>query len=179
MRRGATIDRNRLRRRAPFWTATLMLAALTIPGASSGSASRLSIVVEADMKPVLSDEIYRLDLDGRRADLSRSLEPEGDAHISPDGRLVAFVRGGGGIHAELVALAGGEPKPLTPREHSVVLGPWSPHGDGILAVVANATGARTQLVALAPGRRPRVLATAPSGYDMRSPVWSPDGREVA
>ena len=184
MRRGATNDRKGLRRRcAGLWVGALVLAALVTAGGSSGDARRLDIVVEANMTPVITDEIYRLDLDGRRTNLSRSLTPDGDAHISPDGRRVAFTRAtsasSAGVQAELVALGGGALRSLAAREHTIALGPWSPRGDAILATIVTAAGARPQLAILAPGRRPQVLLTAPAGYDLGDPVWSPDASEVA
>jgi Tol biopolymer transport system component len=53
-------------------------------------------VFAADRAPSLNGEIYRLDRDGRRVDLSNSPAVDSAAAVSPNGKLVAFKSNHGG-----------------------------------------------------------------------------------
>jgi Tol biopolymer transport system component len=58
---------------------------------AAGPPPEAAIVFASDLTPWSSGEIYRLDLDGRRVNLSRSPADDTDPLISPDGTHVAFV----------------------------------------------------------------------------------------
>jgi Tol biopolymer transport system component len=59
--------------------------------ASQASAPR-PIVFAADRAPTVAGEIYRVDPNGRRVNLSKSPYEDGQAAVSSDGKRVAFVR---------------------------------------------------------------------------------------
>lgn len=157
----------------------LALAALALTaGSASGQAGSTSrIVFAADRAPLLCGEIYRLDPNGHRVDLSRDLAAQDtDPVVSSDGEHVAFISNRS--HQErvyevsidgrgLVRVGPGQPN-LEPASRAIA---WQPHGDA-LAVVGS-SGAwivrpRHKAVALAElGGGPNVASPAP---------WSPDGR---
>jgi Tol biopolymer transport system component len=154
-----------------------LLALLAIPfGAASSRASTPStIVFAADRAPSLSGEIYRLDPNGRRVDLSRSAYNDTNPVVSSDGKRVAFISNRAsragiyevGIDGRgLVALARKVPG-LEP--HTPVLA-WQPHGNR-LAVAFPGTH---RVAILRRGRKP-VYVRGAWGYGSWQP-WSPDGR---
>ena len=72
----------------------LLLAAAAfaiLGGTAAGQAANPSLIVfSADRLPSLSGEIYRVDPNGHRIDLSRSPYQDVGPVVSPDGRRVAF-----------------------------------------------------------------------------------------
>ncbi len=119
-----------------------MIRALILPGAAallvvSGATSRAAtqtpaIVFSADRSPTVTGEIYRLDPNGHRVDLSRSPYQDTDPVVSPDGRHVAFFsdRGNGWAVYE-VGSNGKGLRRLGPAADVQASGGqlmWQPHG---------------------------------------------------
>ncbi|MFN8499590.1 MAG: S9 family peptidase [Anaerolineae bacterium] len=125
-----------------------------------------------DRLPVSPDDIYQLDW----------LE---DAQLSPDGRWIAYVRvhpdrlKNGYRRAIWVAAADGS---TPPRQFTGGLGSdsaprWSP-GGARLAFQSTRDGDKDQIYVLRfDGGEAQALTHLPHGA--RSPVWSPDGRQIA
>jgi len=159
---------------------TLAAAALGI--ALSASASPASaptpIVFSADRAPTVTGEIYRVDPNGRRVDLSNSPYDDGGAVVSSDGKRVAFVRYPGAFARVLeVGIDGRGLVAAAPRQvwYPQSLS-WQPGGN-LLAVEADPGVSIDQ-----PGHTPIHIHTATFGFgggddfsrDPPSP-WSPDG----
>jgi WD40-like Beta Propeller Repeat len=153
----------------------LATAATVLPlTAAAGHASQTStIVFAADRAPALTDEIYRVDPNGHRVDLSNSPYSDSNPVVSSDGKRVAFIstRGGAtgvyemGINGHgLVAVARSVPG-LDP--HTPVLA-WQPHGR-LLAVRYS-----DKIAIVRPGRK-SIFVRGGWGYGSWQP-WSPDGR---
>src|SRR5919201_5236044 len=64
-------------------------AGMTVLGAAAAPQPG-KIVFAADREPSLNGEIYRLDRDGHRVDLSKNPALDVDPVVSPNGKLVAF-----------------------------------------------------------------------------------------
>ena len=144
---------------------------------SNGQARGASLFVQA--------------LDGKRRRLTRPVvhgrlaAEDTQAAVSPDGKLVAFIRDrqlGSGRHREsllVVPLAGGTPRTLRQIEYGhgdpppIVQAAWSPDGT-TLAVVVN----RRVLLLSATGDLLRVLSQQEAVANSTL-AWSPDGREIA
>ena len=130
----------------------------------------------SDRPPAISGEIYRLDLNGHRTDLSRSPAQDTDPMVSPDGQRVAFVSSRTGRTAVYVVGIDGRglqriSGPLAlPRILS-----WSPDGAHILV---ETSGASPVLFALTPGTAP-LLVAAQASCGPVPPSWSPDSRVIA
>lgn len=158
-----------------------LAALLAIPlgfAAASGRASPTApIVFAADRAPSVSGEIYRLDPNGHRVDLSKSPYQDLFPAVSTNGRTVAFVRGLGGtarvyevgIDGHGLVQLGPSLSRLSEAECNPTLA-WQPGGERL------AVGACTpnKLWIVRPHRRPLAIASAPL-----SPSWSPDGRVLA
>jgi Tol biopolymer transport system component len=151
----------------------LGLLAIPLGAGSSRATTPATIVFAADRAPSLSDEIYRVDPNGHRVDLSNSPYSDSNPVVSWDGKQVAFIstRGGAtgvyevGINGHgLVAVARNVPG-LEP--HTPVLA-WQPHGR-LLAVRV-----RNSVEIVRPGRKP-ISVRGGWGYGSWQP-WSPDGR---
>src|SRR5215470_2645366 len=101
------------------------------------------IVFAADRAPSLNGEIYRLDPEGRRIDLSRSPALDTDPAVSPDGKLVAFSSNRGGrVALYTVRLDGSGLKRISAFFlHGIASLPsatslaWSPDGKRLLATL--------------------------------------------
>ena len=153
----------------------LATAAIILPlTAASGHASPSStIVFAADHAPSLSDEIYRVDPNGHRVDLSNSPFSDSNPVVSSDGKRVAFIstRGGStGVYE--VGIDGHGLVPVVRKvpgldPHTPVLA-WQPHGRLLAVRVAN------RVAIVRPGRKP-ILVRGGWGYGSWQP-WSPDGR---
>src|SRR5690242_14782385 len=135
------------------------------------------ILFAADNEPALSGDIFRLDANGRRVDLSKSPFADESPLVSPDGRRVAFVseRGGGpGIYE--VGIDGAGLRRLDPPPHQIGRSvssaqlAWSPDSRRLAAVTGDF---KPTLRILQPGRAPKVLTRSHFLFD---PSWSPDGR---
>jgi Tol biopolymer transport system component len=151
----------------------LALAALSVAAVAGGSPSSRPIVFSADRSPSLDGEVYRLDANGRRTDLSRSPFPDLSPVVAPRGRRVAFARTQSNRTAAfVVGLDGGTPFRVTPWKTlsgSFEELAWSPRGDE-LAVVQQST-----LYVVRPGSRARAVLRREIMID---PSWSPDGSLV-
>lgn len=154
----------------------VVLAAATLGiafGATASQASTPSVILfAANRAPSLTGEIYRLDPNGHRVDLSKSPYQDSSPVVSPDGKHVAFVsdRGGrAGIYEVgvdgrgLVALA--RRVPFLDTNNSSLS--WQPHGDLL------ATGSNDDVSIVRRGRLPINFLKARFGGDR---PWSPDGR---
>ena len=80
--------------RVPFrglaW-AVLLGAAFAAVVSARGAGSSTQIVFAADHRPALDGEIYRVDMNGKRVDLSRSPYADTQETVSPDGKRLAFL----------------------------------------------------------------------------------------
>src|ERR1700739_2186940 len=84
------------------------LLAPTLSCASSRASTASLIVFPADRAPSVSGEVYRLDPNGHRVDLSESPYPDLFPAVSPNGKQVAFVRdlSAAGTHVYEVGING-------------------------------------------------------------------------
>jgi len=155
---------------------TLIVTLLAAASGGAASTSPPPILFAADNEPALSGDIFRLDANGHRVNLSKSPFADEDPLVSPDGRRVAFVseRGGGpGIYE--VGIDGAGLRRLDPPPHQIdrtANGPqlaWSPDGERLAAVTGDS---KTTLRILRPGRTPKVVERTALLY---GPSWSPDG----
>jgi Tol biopolymer transport system component len=153
---------------------------ITLLAAASGGAASTApppILFAADNEPALNGDIFRLDANGRLANLSKSPFDDESPLVSPNGKWVAFVseRGGGpGIYE--VGIDGAGLRRLDPPPHQIgasIYTPqlaWSPDGRRLAAVSG---GQRVTLRILQPGRTPKVLERNSFVF---GPSWSPDGK---
>jgi Tol biopolymer transport system component len=153
---------------------------LALGGVASSEASAPSpIVFAADRAPTVTGEIWRLDPNGHRVDLSRSPYQDLFPAVSSDGKRVAFVseRGGAyrlyevGIDGRGLVRVGPQLAPLSDAGCLPELA-WQPGGD-LLAVGAcqNLTG-RVWIVR--PHHKPVVVTR--NGSLLPGEPWSRDGR---
>ncbi len=154
------------------WGLVLPVAATAVAlSAASGRASSPSpIVFAADRAPTVSGEIYRLDPNGRRVDLSRSPYQDTAPAISSDGKRVAFFSDRGGAWAVYEVGSNGKGlRRLGPAADVQEGGgqlTWQPQG----RLVAVSTSGRVWIDAA--GHKP-VLVKRKGFY---TGPWSPDGR---
>ena len=170
--------------RARVWCSAVPFVLAAVAATGVGATPRAvsgSIVFAADRNPTLYGEIYRVDRNGRRVDLSRSPARDLAPAVSPDGRLVAFSSNRGGkLALYTVHLDGTHLKRVSPFLASGVDaldGPsalaWSPGGGRLLALVAGTT--RSQLWVGTASGGGRVLVRS----DLRDAAWAPGGHELA
>jgi Tol biopolymer transport system component len=159
-------------------------------GAASGRAGSPSLIVfSADRAPQLSGEIYRVDPNGHRVNLSRSpAYRDVDPVVSPDGKRVAFLSdrsgrlgvyevGIGGRGLVRVARSARLSYVNWPGDEGAELS-WQPHG-GRLAVAS--AGHNHDVWIVRPGHRSVHVRSINridgwSAVDGRVHGWSPDGR---
>lgn len=147
-----------------------------VASAASSSGDHAVIVFAADRSPIYYGEIYRVDLDGKRIDLSRSAAYDVAPAVSPDGKLVAFASNRGGraalytVHIDGTHLSRVSPFFFTPGESQGVNGviAWSPDGKRLVAALSGYGNAN---IIWFGGNSIHGIAT--------SLQWSPAGTEVA
>jgi Tol biopolymer transport system component len=156
----------------------LATAAIGAAAAAAGPSGR-PIVFSANRLPALSGEIFRVDLDGRRVDLSRSPFQDTTPAVSPDGRQVAFFSTrdapDGRVRVFVVGIDGRGLRPVSPFLSSGQA-PWLAWSRlGQLAAVAQVGESpfTMALYLLRPGRQQRLAFRAST---VNRPAWSPDGR---
>ena len=71
--------------------AVLLGAAFAAVVSARGAVSSTQIVFAADLRPALDGEIYRVDMNGVRVDLSRSPFADTQETVSPNGKRLAFL----------------------------------------------------------------------------------------
>jgi Tol biopolymer transport system component len=124
----------------------LVLAGACAAPAAAGAAP--GIVLSADRAPSLSGEIYRVDLDGQRTDLSRSPFEDSDPLVSRDGSRVAFISDRTGTPSIFVVGTDGRglTRVSTGLREATIVG-WS-HDDRYLAIenVPESTNESTTLI---------------------------------
>jgi Tol biopolymer transport system component len=151
--------------------------AVVLGGTSSRAATPSRIVFAADRAPAVTGEIYRLDANGHRVDLSKSPYQDIAPSVSPDGKHVAFFsdRGGKG-HAYEVGIDGRGLRTIGPSLSALVgecdpRAAWQPHG---ARLVLNACSSRSASLWIA-GAHGKTVAVRGGGVLTLQP-WSPDGR---
>lgn len=159
-----------------------LAALLAIPfGPATSRASTPSLIVfSADRAPQLSYEIFRLDPNGHRVNLTRSSSDDMLPLVSPDGKQVAFFSYrssaiGQGPRLFEVRIDGTHLQNMRPSltaEGNAGSIAWQPHGDRLAAIFVNRSGSPNALWILRRGHEAkRVLS-----YGALEPSWSPDGR---
>jgi Tol biopolymer transport system component len=163
----------------------LLGSAVILVGAASASPAPAGpgvIVFAADRAPLYYGEIYRVDLDGKRVDLSRNVAHDVAPAISPDGKAVAFVSNRGGrvalytVRIDGTHLARVSPYFFTRGDGQGAEGlvAWSPDGTRLAASIGGYGGASLLWFGDALGRGHAVHNGGAAAIR-----WSPDGSEVA
>jgi Tol biopolymer transport system component len=161
--------------------------AVTLALALSASASRATggsgvIVFAADRSPLYYGEIYRVDLDGKRVDLSRNVARDVAPAVSPNGKLVAFLSNRGARAALYTVRIDGthltriSPYFFTSGNAQGVGGviAWSPNSDRLAASIGGYGSATVLWFGDVHGHGVAVR----KGY-AAAIRWSPDGSEIA
>ncbi|MCW2965067.1 MAG: amidohydrolase [Actinomycetia bacterium] len=166
------------------WFLAVAACLVLVPSAgSAGTRARGVIVFAANRKPALSGEIYRIGLNGKRVDLSRSSAFDSSPALATDGRSVAFLSTRGGhVAIYVVGLNGRNAKRVSPLLARVVDNQtpsaaisWAPDSKHFSALIF---GTGSGLYVAAPGRSWRAV---PGTHDAlnQGAEWSPDGRVLA
>lgn len=160
--------------------AVAAVAALLLVAAPSGAAPPPPSRIVFAAAPVATawGEIYRVDADGTKVDLSSSPAADLDPAVSPDGKHVVFVsaRGGHG-RVYVVGIEGTGLRALSPELFRTDPGygggqrpSWSPDSRRIAVEI----GSALSLATLGGGWR-----TIARNADGEGAVWSPDGARLA
>ena len=161
-----------MRRATVLAVAAIAVAVCTAPGRASAPSP---IVFAADRAPTVTGEIYRLDPNGHRIDLSRSPYEDTNPAVSPDGKTVAFLSDRGRTYRVYeVGIDGHGLRTVTSALPGLATGgaiiAWQPQGD-LLTVETTPVESPEGHVWLVP---PHGKPIAVSRYDFGQ--WSPDGR---
>jgi Tol biopolymer transport system component len=148
---------------------------------SSHAAPSSRIVFAANRSPTVNGEVYRVDADGTRVDLSRSPALDADPAVSPDGKHVAFVSTRGGhLAVYLVGSDGRGRRRVSPPV-------WAPTPDDGLAATIRWTADSRRFALAANGSNPGeggLYVWSAGGWHtlvphltniLGAPSWSPDG----
>ena len=100
------------------------------------------------------------------------------SHLSPDGRLLAALRGVGTIRIAILDLVTGNISELDPRGEVAWFG-WLPDGSGLAALVRDSSGVRLEVLSPTGDRRTVTLFARADFFDAPSASISPDGKRVA
>src|SRR3954468_16286650 len=154
--------------------AALVLSAALLGSSGAAAVSRPPILFAADDLPAVAGEVYRLEANGARVDLSKSAFRDLMPAVAPDGEHVAFVSARSGRNAIYeVGIDGSGLRRLdSPALGSVAQLAWAPNSKAVAVVSGDLT---ERLSVLGPGRPAKVLARAPLIYNAE---WSPDSRLV-
>jgi dipeptidyl aminopeptidase/acylaminoacyl peptidase len=146
--------------------------------AEDGATPAGVIVVSADQQGALSGEIYRVDLDGHRTNLSRSPFQDTQPRVSPDGKQIAFVSDRTGHDVVYVVAVDGRGLERVSGELAQprLIG-WSRGGDLAIESGRSDTPTVGLLDILSPARHEHWRVRQPGS--IVGAAWSPDGREIA
>jgi Tol biopolymer transport system component/predicted Fe-S protein YdhL (DUF1289 family) len=108
---------------------------------------------------------------------------------SPDGRTIAFSAywepRQDYLRAQIYTMpaAGGEPVQMTQIDDGAYAPAWSPDGTKFAFIALREVYPNTlqelSVMTTSPGSQHAVLLTAPAGYTLSRPCWSPDGSQIA
>jgi Tol biopolymer transport system component len=155
------------------------LAALVLSAALLGSTGAAAvppppILFAADNLPAVRGEIYRLDANGRRIDLSKSAFDDFLPVVAPDGKRVAFVSTRSG--STRIYQVGIDGSGLRILDSPPLVNPyqlvWEPDSRALAVAWGSAIG---RVTVVAPGRKASVIGRGQAVY---GPEWSADGRLV-
>jgi Tol biopolymer transport system component len=133
-----------MNRLAALLPALVAVTAATTAAEAGTAIQPGRIVFAADRAPSLNGEIYRLDRDGRRVDLSKSPAVDSAPAVSPNGKLVAFKSNHGGKAALYTVRIDGTglrrvssfPSGIATLAAQNALA-WSPDGKRLLAALSS------------------------------------------
>jgi Tol biopolymer transport system component len=147
-------------------------------------------VISADVAPAVFGEIYRINLDGHRTDLSRSPFADTQPFVSPDGKRVAFVSDRSGRAAVyVVGIDGRGLRRISSTFDQPTIVGWSPDSRQVAMRVTRSAHASpgsavedvTRLYVLEPGRPQRAIVAEPDGQGcgLTGATWSPTAPVIA
>lgn len=147
---------------------------IALAASSSQASTPLRIVFAADRAPTVAGEIYRLDPNGHRVNLSKSPYQDTNPAVSWDGRRVAFVSNRGGKTALYeVGIDGRGLHRMAPSIQNGTLF-WQPHGGALAVSETGSSSPNGHEWIVPPNGKPFLV----SHYDLGAlqQPWSPDGR---
>lgn len=155
--------------------AAAAIAAVASTASGSATTPQARIVFAADRAPSVSGEIYRLDPNGHRVDLSRSPYEDTDPVVSSDGKRVAFLsnRSGRegvyevGIDGRGLVRVARSLRGLSPGVTSLA---WQPHGHLLAVETIPESSPEGRVWIVPPHGKPTVVS---SHFGIG--LWSPDG----
>ncbi|HEY5295547.1 MAG TPA: hypothetical protein VIJ70_08745 [Gaiellaceae bacterium] len=170
---------------APIGVGLIAAAACTAAAPATGGVGLTGRIVFAARTPLSSGEIYRVDRNGNRIDLSNSAAADVAPSVSPDGKHVAFLSGRAGRAAVYVVGIDGSglrrvsPRLFTPSPNGVFgVIAWSPDSDHFATEVGGADpGKRSMYAGDLKGHWRLVGRDADTGQ--ANIAWSGSGRYFA